>query len=499
MNDLTPPGAVRWICRTLEEAGFETWAVGGAVRDALVGRSSGDWDLTTAAHPGTMRRLFTRTVPIGVEHGTVGILARDGTMYEVTTFRRDVETTGRHAVVAFADSLDEDLARRDFTINAVAWHPLRGVLHDPFQGRRDLEARVLRTVGDPSDRFAEDYLRVLRALRFAGAYRLQVQSESWHALVRAVPRMGVLSPERVREEMEKILSGRSPPSASLSLYGASGALGFFYPELDRIVEVEGSAPDGSPVPPHRDGDLWSHALRTVDLLPRHRSELRWAALLGGIGVPTGSMGAGEEGEPPGRRGLLRAAALLRRLRSSNARTDTVAGLVEWIRAVPAPGASDAVLREWLAGVERERLSSIVRIWLAEARADRLRGRGGSRGGWVESELVTLVSRLREVARSGTPLSVGELALSGRDLIRLGYRPGPYFGDLLDHLLATVLEDPDRNTEEALIPEVHRWMELRTSSAASHGSRAEAQRLAEAPGVEGRGSADPDSRERGQNG
>ncbi len=460
MIDLTPPGAVRWICRTLEEAGYETWAVGGAVRDALVGRSGGDWDLTTEARPATMRRLFKRTVPIGVDHGTVGVLARDGTMYEVTTFRRDVETTGRHAVVAFADSLDEDLARRDFTINAIAWHPLRRILHDPFHGRGDLEARVLRTVGDPAERFAEDYLRVLRALRFSGAYRLRVETESWQALVRAVPHMGGLSPERVREEMEKVLAGPSPPSASLSLYGASGALGFFYPELDRTVGLETSPEGGSPGPTDRGGDLWSHSLRTVDLLSPDRPDLRWAALLSGIGVPVESMGAGEEDESSGRRGLLRAAALLRRLRSSNARIDTVAGLVEWIRAAPNPGVPDSDLREWLAGVERERLPSLVRIWLAEARADRFRGGTETAGGWVPHELVTLVTRLRELARSGAPLSVGELALSGRDLIRLGHRPGPYFGDLLDHLLTRVLEDPSRNTLEALIGEVHRWMESR---------------------------------------
>src|SRR5690606_27017200 len=170
--DLRPPGAVRWIARRLESAGFETWAVGGAVRDALRGEHPGDWDLATAARPGDVRRLFRRTVPIGIEHGTVGVLGKDGHLYEVTTFRRDVETFGRRARVAFADTLDEDLGRRDFTINAVAWHPLRGALHDPHGGVRDLREGVLRTVGDAAARFAEDRLRVLRALRFAGRFDL---------------------------------------------------------------------------------------------------------------------------------------------------------------------------------------------------------------------------------------------------------------------------------------------------------------------------------------
>ena len=194
------PKAVGWIARTLEDAGFETWAVGGAVRDALLGVESVDWDLATRARPEQVRSLFPRTVPVGVEHGTIGVLARDGTMYDVTTFRRDVETHGRHATVEFADRLDDDLSRRDFTINSVAWHPLRDELYDPFGGVEDLERGVLRTVGSPADRLAEDYLRVLRALRFAGRFELTVDPTTWDALCAATSQLGVLSPERVRED-----------------------------------------------------------------------------------------------------------------------------------------------------------------------------------------------------------------------------------------------------------------------------------------------------------
>src|SRR5690606_15815195 len=180
--DLHPPAAVREIARRLEDAGYETWAVGGAVRNAVLGLPPGDWDLATRARPPEVRRLFRRTVPIGIEHGTVGVLGRDRVLYEVTTFRRDVETTGRHAVVEFADSVIEDLARRDFTCNALAWHPLRGELLDPFSGLEDLRAGWLRTVGAPDERFAEDYLRVLRALRFAGRLRTAIEPRTWDAL-----------------------------------------------------------------------------------------------------------------------------------------------------------------------------------------------------------------------------------------------------------------------------------------------------------------------------
>jgi tRNA nucleotidyltransferase (CCA-adding enzyme) len=463
MMALDAPRAVRWICRTLEEAGFETWAVGGAVRDALAGRPSGDWDLTTRARPGQVRRHFPRTVPIGIEHGTVGVLTREGTLYEVTTFRRDVATTGRHAVVSFADTLDEDLARRDFTINAVAWHPLRRVIHDPYGGARDLEAGILRTVGDPWERFREDYLRVLRALRFAGTFRLEIEAGSWRALVGAVPRMGILSPERVREELEKILTGDPPPSRALSLYAASGALAFLYPELDALV---GRAAPGRP------GDRWSHALRTVDLLRSHRAELRWIALLAGVGP---------EGEAARR--TVEAALLLKRIRSSNARIDRVASTVEWVREPPAPDATDADLRRWLSEAGRERLPDVLRTWAAEVRADEARrgneanGDGGGRdreepgpgpdavpGGWRREGFLRLTRRLRAVARGGDPLSVEELAFSGRDLIRMGYRPGPHFGELLRHLLDRALENPARNVPEVLAEEAERWMDEREAEA-----------------------------------
>lgn len=470
MTDLNPPGAVRWICRTLEKAGFETWAVGGAVRDALAGYDVGDWDLTTSARPEQVRRVFPRTVPIGMDHGTVGVLARDGTLFEVTTFRRDVETTGRHAVVAFSDSLDEDLARRDFTINAVAWHPLRKVVHDPYAGVTDLEERRLQTVGRPAVRFAEDYLRVLRALRFAGGFELTVTKETWAALVDAVPRMGQLSAERIREEMEKILSGQERPSASLSLYAASGALAFLYPELDALVGLadptmgdaaQHPAAAGHPSPGPRSGDVWSHALRTVDLLPSHRVVLRWAALAGGMGIPRDGMGAGEEGAEEGRRTLLRSAALLRRLRSSNARIQQVAGLAEWIRHPPDPNASDVELRRWLARVGRDQVPDLLRIWIAEARSDQARALASDAGreGWKPAGILALAQRLRALSRKDIPLTTGELAFSGRDLIRMGHRPGPHFGELLDHLLELVLEDPDRNTPPVLSGAAERWMEV----------------------------------------
>jgi len=470
------PDAVRWIARTLESSGYDTWAVGGAVRDALAGRPSGDWDMTTRATPAQVRKLFRRTVPIRMDHGTVGVLAPDGTMYEVTTFRRDVETTGRHAVVAFAETLDEDLARRDFTINAIAWHPLTGRTHDPFGGASDLDQGLLRTVGRAEDRFAEDHLRVLRALRFAGVFRLAIEGETWRALTRAVPSTRLLSAERLREELDKVLALQTPPSRVLALYVASGAMAFLYPEIDRLVEVSRAL--GDPVfrrvPPdlekrRADGRGWfAHGLRTVDALPPIRPELRWVAMLLGLGVPADA--PTEDDAPAGalpavlappaaapgqdlrKRAALRSAALLIRLRSSNARVRDVSELVQWVSDPPDSGWSEVRLRRWVAAVGRGRVPALLRVWTSAVRADEAAG-----GPWTRADLLNCWSRARRILRSGAALALEELAFDGRELIRMGYAPGPHFGEVLSHLLDAVLEDPTRNDSEWLAGEAGRWL------------------------------------------
>src|SRR6267154_1544156 len=176
---LDPPETVRSIAKRLEDAGFETWCVGGAVRDALLGHAHLDWDLATAAKPPDVRHLFKRTVPVGIEFGTIGVLDHDNVMHEVTTFRKDVMTDGRHAEVEFGASLDDDLARRDFTINAVAYRPRTGEIRDPFGGRDDLTARVVRAVGDAETRMREDRLRALRAIRFASRFEFEIEPATY--------------------------------------------------------------------------------------------------------------------------------------------------------------------------------------------------------------------------------------------------------------------------------------------------------------------------------
>src|SRR2546421_5303377 len=168
MTRLNPPETVLEIAQRLEQEVYEAWCVGGAVRDAILGHPHLDWDLATSATPDQVRAIFgkRRTIPVGIQFGTVGVLDREGTLHEVTTFRRDVQTDGRHAVVEFGASLDEDLARRDFTINAIAYSPSKNEMRDPYNGRIDLQEKLIRAVGDPRERMREDRLRALRAIRF---------------------------------------------------------------------------------------------------------------------------------------------------------------------------------------------------------------------------------------------------------------------------------------------------------------------------------------------
>ena len=232
------PPAVLAIATRLQEAGYDTWCVGGAVRDALLGIPQSDFDLATAATPEQVMALFKRTVPVGVEFGTVGVFGDDKQLHEVTTFRHDVTTDGRRAVVKWGATIDEDLARRDFTINAIAYHPLRHEWKDPFGGATDLiEKKEVRAVGKAEERFREDYLRILRGARFAARFRYCIAKETWMAMSENAPGMAGLSAERVREEWFKTLRTAESLVWAIKLWRPLIAKSPWMPEL----------PEGDPV------------------------------------------------------------------------------------------------------------------------------------------------------------------------------------------------------------------------------------------------------------
>ncbi len=430
---LNAPRAVHEIAEKLEAAGFETWAVGGAVRDALLGYRVGDWDLTTRARPEEVRSIFKRTAPIGIEHGTVGVLAKDGVMYEVTTFRRDIETFGRHAVVEFANTVEEDLGRRDFTFNAIAWHPIRNELRDPFQGFEDLRAARLRTVGAPEERFAEDYLRVLRALRFAGHFVMQIDPPTWTALQSATEHLPRLSAERIREELWKIFTKTRHASAALKLYAESGVLRVLFPELQAVIDLEHET----------NAPLWTHSLAAIDAAATGRPELRLALLLHAVGAPTAKVKdlkgnwrfIGHEVL-----GARTAEEMMQRLRASNADTEKVVHLIRFQSELFPPDAPDAVVRRWLVQMQPARVRDFFRFRIAHARGS----------GAAGSDLTERWRHAHRVMLQHPALTAGDLAINGRDLKALGLEPGPQFGDILDALVLRVIDDPSLNNKAALL-------------------------------------------------
>ena len=300
---LTISNEVLRIAKTLENAGYETWCVGGAIRDSLLGVPNNDFDLTTAAPPPEVQKLFKRTVPVGIEHGTVAVLDKDNQPHEVTTFRKDIKTDGRHAVVEFGVSLIDDLARRDFTINAIAYHPLNHEWRDPFEGAADLEKKVIRSVGDPNWRFQEDYLRILRALRFSARFEFRIHARTLEAAKANAQGLGQLSAERVRDEWFKGIQTAVRVSKLLDLWMDVGAARIWLPEIPRD---------------------WTSAKRQLDKLPRDPVVI--TAFL-----------------------AKDAASLLTRLKCSNKDIERGRAIGQWRDSYPNVK-SPAVIRHWLSQV-----------------------------------------------------------------------------------------------------------------------------------------------------
>lgn len=434
MIRLHPPAAVLEIADRLEDAGFEAWCVGGAIRDALLGHPHLDWDLATSATPEQVKQLFgsRRTIPIGVEFGTVGVLDRLGAMHEVTTFRRDVRTDGRHAEVEFGASLEDDLARRDFTINAIAFSPRRREVRDPFDGQGDLKRKIVRAVGDPAARMREDRLRALRAIRFAARFGFSIDIATRAAIQASAPHLGRLSPERVKQELDKTMEQVRCPSTALGLWQSTGALSTLIPALADVSRRGLTIPDYLAVP-----GLATRPARRV---------IRFAGLLLEVGSATA---AGE---------------VMTALRSSRNEIQSVTTLVDrW----QAQGVSmtnallsdqpimDAQVRRWVAGIGRLHVASFMRLASAVWHAAR-----GQNTTAPSPEAVR--SLYRRMLRSAflDAIDLGALAIDGDDLRRAGIPAGPGLGKILQGLLAAVLDDPGRNTTDWLLQEAKRLQSQR---------------------------------------
>lgn len=440
------PEAPRAVCRVLHEAGKEAYVVGGCVRDVILGRAVSDWDVATSAFPDEVQRLFKKTIPTGIQHGTVTVLWK-GEPIEVTTFRGEgaYSDARRPDYVTFGVSLEEDLSRRDFTVNAMAFDPVGERLADPFGGQADLAARRIRAVGDPAARFREDGLRVMRAVRFVATLGFALDPATEAAIPGALPALGRVSQERVRDELLKLL-GAPKPSLALEVAERTGIIGVILPELAEGVGVTQNK--------HHRYDVWTHTLATVEATPGDPIR-RLGALLHDVAKPrTAAPRADDPEEKTFYRhesvGAELADAICRRLRLSNKERERVVGVVAHHMFWYTPEWSDGTVRRFINRVGVELLPDLFAV-----REGDVVGRG--RGEDPESELGELRRRTERVLAEAQALTVGDLAVRGPDVMRvLGEKPGPIVGEVLRALLERVIEDPSLNERERLlgmVPEV----------------------------------------------
>jgi tRNA nucleotidyltransferase (CCA-adding enzyme) len=396
------PGDVRCILARLEMHGHEAWIVGGCVRDSLLVRQPKDWDITTSAMPDEVKRCFSRTFDTGIKHGTVTAVINQ-TNYEVTTYRIDGSYSDmrRPDSVMFTRKLEYDLARRDFTINAMAYNPIRGLV-DPFGGRKDLEKKLIRCVGDPDERFNEDALRMMRSVRFAGQLNARMEKKTYDAIVGAAPKLCHISVERARDEFVKIMMCDSPDSLNCLI--DTGLLGHFPMSAPSEDEIRRFV---------RDVDL--SALCVGDVMLPYNMAVAYAVLLNN-------------------RSRDDVARLLHQWRFDNATVRRISLLVHWSKQSIEGGLSD--FRRFVAGCGKNMFKEVMAV-------KQLTGASG------EDETERALAGFELIMDRGDCLAVKDLKIDGHVLQGMGYA-GCETGKALSKLLDAVLDDPTLNDRDKLI-------------------------------------------------
>lgn len=437
INDMMPisPQAEK-VLRTLNEAGYRAYLVGGCVRDALLGTEPKDYDITTSALPEETKQAFTgfHVVDTGLKHGTVTVVL-DHTPIEVTTFRADQEYLDhRHpSSVVFTRSLEEDLARRDLTINAMAWHPGEGLI-DLFGGESDLSSGIIRCVGDPDERFREDALRILRALRFASRLDFRIEPETEAALLRNAGLLEAISAERIASELNGILLGRGPGEILVRFVEV---LGIPIPELLPMKDFEQHNP-------HHHLDVLRHTAAVVDAVPAEK-DLRLAALFHDIGKPSCfTQDENGTGHFYGHAKISRniTTKVMRRLKYDNATREQVEKLVMY-HDLDTEG-REVLIRRWMRRLSPELFARLLFLKRADILGQHPDYRDGLK---VLDETRNIMERL---LADHVCLTMQDLAVTGADLIAAGVPRGPIVGILLDKLLDRVAEGRLENRKDTLI-------------------------------------------------
>ena len=433
------PISVMKIIETLEQAGFEAYAVGGCVRDSLLGRNPSDWDITTSARPEQVKALFSHTIDTGIRHGTVTVML-EHVGYEVTTYRIDGEyEDSRHPKeVMFTPLLTEDLKRRDFTINAMAWNPRAGII-DEFGGMEDLDEGIIRCVGSPEERFSEDALRMMRAVRFSAQLGYEIEPATKAAIRKLAPNLTHVSAERIQVELVKLVESMHPDYLRVAY--ETGITRVVLPEFDRCMETEQHNP-------HHCYTVGEHMLHSMLAVSSNRY-LRLAMLLHDIAKPEkkktdeqgidhfhGHQEASEE----------MAKVILRRLKFDNETIRIVSRLIGF-HDYRFPAERRSVRRAvWKVG--EDLFPMLLQVKEADTMAQSLYERE------EKLEWIAKVEKLyREILKDRECLSLKDLAVTGRDLIRAGCAPGPELGRILNEMLQDVLEHPEHNNKEYLLQSI----------------------------------------------
>lgn len=428
-----------------EERGYELYIVGGAVRDRLLNKPVTDYDFATDATPDQVISIFKTVIPTGIQHGTVTVRFH-GSSFEVTTYRVDsTYSDSRHPdAISFTPSLSEDLKRRDFTINALAVHASTGEMVDQFGGRSDLRAGIIRAIGEPSQRFTEDALRLMRACRFATTLDFSIDSETFDAMRKLSYRIESISAERIRDELSKILTA-DHPSEGLRIMDSCGLLERILPELTRTKGIGTKGSEGL--------DTFQHSLLSCEGVSSGSLVLRLAALFHDIGKAdtfrSDDSGAisfhGHE-----QFSAESCRTILTRLKYPNTIRDRVVHLVSHHMFNYEDSWSDAAVRRFIARVGKEYLEDLIRLRIADSY-------GASGQVPVVSHLQNLEMRIQRVLKDNEATTRSDLAVDGNDIIGLGSCEGRMIGVILDLLLEAVIEDPSMNKRDTLIEHARRLL------------------------------------------
>ncbi len=435
------PEKAKFIIETITKAGFEAYVVGGCVRDSILDRKPEDWDITTSAKPYQVKALFPRTIDTGIQHGTVTVML-DKEGFEVTTYRIDgkYEDSRHPKEVTFTPNLSEDLKRRDFTINAMAYNEQTGLI-DIFGGMQDIEKKVIRCVGDAKERFTEDALRIMRAIRFSAQLGYTIEEKTAEAIRELAPNLKNISAERIQVELVKLLVSSHPDYLRMAY--DMGVTKVILPEFDRMMETPQNHP-------HHKYNVGEHTLHALLAVPCDRI-LRLTMLLHDVGKPD-TLSVDENGithfhgHPTVGEEL--AKQILRRLKFDNDTIRTVTRLVRYHDYGNGVDPDMRIVRRGIQKVGEDIFPLLIRVRHADVCAQ---------SDYKKTEKLELLDKwerlYHEIVAKNQCVSLKTMAITGKDLIALGMKPGKEIGSMLDGLLQMVIENPECNTREFLLEEV----------------------------------------------